>query len=379
MKKVLLYLTFFVGFLLFVSFKSNGWIDNDNLVLDTLRDLYSKPTSQWPKPTIDKGITFQELGVLPPSPINLNDDSVLKIVELGKILFFDPRLSGSNKISCSTCHSPNLNWTDGLKVSVGHKKAENTRNSPSIENVWFYKKLFWDGRANSLEEQAQFPLTSEIEMHQDMKVLPKKLNKIKGYQKLFINTFGSEKITSELIFKSLAIFQKTVLSTKTPFDLFLEGDKNILTNQQLEGLHLFRTKARCMNCHYGPLFTDNEFHNLGLSNYGKVNQDLGLYNATKNPKDSGKFKTPGLRNVMQTGPWFHDGSVKSIDSLMTLYNMGMLVPSYTLAQLEDPLLPKNDRLLRGIMLNKREISALVSFLDALSSKPMDIQIPKLPK
>lgn len=379
MKKVLLYLTFVISFLFFVSFKESNWVAKGNSFSDVLRELYSKPTSEWPKPTIDKGIAFQELSVLPSSPINLNDDSVRKIVELGKTLFFDPRLSGSNKISCSTCHSPNLNWTDGLKVSVGHKKAENTRNSPSIENVWFYKKLFWDGRANSLEEQAQFPLTSEIEMHQDMKVLPKKLYKIKGYQKLFTNTFGSDKITSELIFKSLAVFQKTVLSTKTPFDLFLEGDKNILTNQQLEGLHLFRTKARCMNCHYGPLFTDNEFHNLGLANYGKVNQDLGLYLATKNPKDSGKFKTPGLRNVMQTGPWFHDGSVKSMDSLMTLYNMGMLVPSYTLAQLEDPLLPKNDKLLRGIMLSKREISALVSFLDALSSKPMDIQIPKLPK
>ena len=374
MNKVLLYVSFLFTFLFFVSFKSNDYI-----ISDVLRELYSKPTSQWPKPTIDKGIVFEELGILPSSPINLDNDSVRKIVELGKTLFFDPRLSGSSKISCATCHAPELNWADGLRVSIGHNDAENTRNSPSIENVWFTKKLFWDGRANTLEEQAQMPLTSKIEMHQDMKVLAKKINKIKGYRSLFSEAFGVEKINTDLIFKSLATFQRTVVSTKTPFDLFLEGDKSILTNQQLEGLHLFRTKARCMNCHYGALFTDNEFHNLGLANYGKTHQDLGLYQTTKNPKDSGKFKTPGLRNVMQTGPWFHDGSVKSMDSLMNLYNMGMVVPSYTLAQLEDPLLPKNDRLLRGIMLSRREINSLVSFLGALSSKPMEIQVPTLPK
>lgn len=347
--------------------------------IDSLRYIYSKPSSQWPKPTVDKGINFEELAVLPPSPINLSDNSVKKIVELGKILFFDPRLSGAGKISCSSCHLPELNWTDGLKVSVGHDEAENTRNSPSIENVWFSKKLFWDGRANSLEDQAQIPLTSQIEMHQDMKVLAKKLNKIKGYRTLFADAYGVDKISNELIFNSLAIFQRTVTSAKTPFDLFLEGNKNALSDQQLEGLHLFRTKARCMNCHYGALFTDNDFHNLGLANYGKSNQDLGLYHATKNPKDSGKFKTPGLRNVMRTGPWFHDGSVKTMDSLMTLYNMGMMAPSFTMAQMEDPLFPQNDRLLRGIMLSRKEINAVISFLNAISTDPIVIKTPTLPK
>ena len=378
MNKIICCISIGLGILLLISFKSTK-VERADFYSDNLRETYSKPSSQWPKPNVDKGIIYEELGVLPPSPINLNDDSVRKIVELGRTLFFDPRLSSAGKISCSTCHLPNLHWTDGIKVSIGHDNAENTRNSPSIENVWFTKKLFWDGRANSLELQAQIPLTSKIEMHQDMKVLLKKLNKIEGYKSMFKTTYGVKKISNELIFSSLAIFQRTITSTKTPFDLFLEGDKNMLSNQQLEGLHLFRTKARCMNCHYGPLFTDNDFHNLGLANYGTAHQDLGLYETTKNPKDSGKFKTPGLRNVMQTGPWFHDGSVNSIDSLMDLYNMGMLVPSYTLAQLEDPLLPKNDRLLRGIMLSRKEKNSLISFLNALSSQPMDLQIPILPK
>lgn len=369
------------AFIILLTFSALS-LRNDHTALspiDSLRNIYSKPSSQWPKPTVDKGINFKELAILPPSPINLADDSVRKIVELGKVLFFDPRLSGAGKISCSSCHLPELNWTDGLKVSIGHKEAKNTRNSPSIENVWFSQKLFWDGRANSLEDQAQIPLTSQIEMHQDMKVLPKKLNKIKGYKALFADAYGVDKITNDLIFNSLAIFQRTVVSAKTPFDLFLEGDKNALSDQQLEGLHLFRTKARCMNCHYGALFTDNDFHNLGLANYGKSNQDLGLYHATKNPKDSGKFKTPGLRNTTRTGPWFHDGSVKSMDSLMTLYNMGMMAPSFTMAQMEDPLFPQNDRLLRGIMLSRKEINSLISFLDALSAKPIAIQTPTLPK
>lgn len=379
MRRVLFILLALFTLLLTLSAMSLRSGERYNLSIDSLRMIYAKPSSQWPKPTIDKGIIFEELGILPPSPIDLNNDSVKKIVELGKILFFDPRLSGAGKISCSSCHLPNLNWTDGLKVSLGHDQAENTRNSPSIENVWFTKRLFWDGRASSLEDQAQIPLTSKIEMHQDMKVLPKKLHKIKGYRKLFADTYGVDKITNELIFNSLAVFQRTVVSAKTPFDIFLEGDKNSLSDQQLEGLHLFRTKARCMNCHYGPLFTDNDFHNLGLANYGKANQDLGLYHATKNPKDSGKFKTPGLRNVMQTGPWFHDGSVKTMDSLMVLYNMGMMAPAYTMADLADPLFPQNDRLLRGIMLSRKEINSLISFLDALSSKPIPMQTPSLPK
>jgi len=142
---------------------------------------------------------------------------------------------------------------------------------------------------------------------------------------------------------------------------------------------LFRTKARCMNCHHGAYFTDKDFHNIGLTEYGTKNEDLGLYNVTKKPEDVGKFKTPGLRNVMQTGPWFHQGSVKSIDSLMVLYNMGM--PEHVVLdnQKNDPLVPKNDKLVRGIMLNVRERKAIIAFLEALSSPPVLVKVAQLPK
>ncbi|RZL69090.1 MAG: cytochrome-c peroxidase, partial [Pedobacter sp.] len=261
MNKVFLTLALIFTGLILLSFQSTNFNDDEELSIDSLRKVYSKPTDQWPKPTVDKGAVFQELGELPPSPVDLKNDSVKKVIELGKILFFDPRLSGSNQISCSSCHAPDLHWSDGRQVSVGHDHLTNIRNAPSLENVWFYKRLFWDGRAASLEEQAESPVAAHNEMHQDMKTLSKKLSKIKGYQPFFVDAFGSKTITNKRIFESLATFQRSIVSRRTPFDRFLARDKKALTDQQLVGLHLFRTKARCINCHNGPLFTDNEFHN----------------------------------------------------------------------------------------------------------------------
>jgi cytochrome c peroxidase len=378
MNKVIIALIVVFSFLLLLSFRSTELMQSDISLADSLRKKYSEPVNKWPKPTIDKGINYVEFGLIANFPVDLKDNYLKQRIELGKILFFDGRLSSSNEISCSSCHQPDLHFTDGLKVSIGHNKAAGTRNSPSLENVAYGNSFFWDGRAKTLEEQALGPISSEIEMHQEMKILPKKLKKIKGYRKLFKAAFGNEKINAERIFKSLADFQRTLISGKSAFDKFLESDKKSLTDQQVIGLNLFRTKARCMNCHYGPLFTDNEFHNLGLSNFGEKNQDLGLYNFTKKPEDAGKFKTPGLRNVMNTGPWFHDGSVNSIEQIMTLYNMGMPFPAFTMAQLDDPLLPKHDKLLRGIRLSQTEINALISFLHAISTKPIIIKQPILP-
>lgn len=378
MNKVLLGLSFLFSCLLFISFKGSNW-NTDELTLASLRKIYSKPSRYWPKPNVDKGIAFQELAVIQPSPINLSNDSIKKVVELGKLLFFDTRLSGSNQISCATCHNPALHWADGKEVSIGNEQLPNIRNAPSLENVWIYNSFFWDGRAKSLIEQAKGPITAHNEMNQDLKLLPRKLSKIKGYDTHFIAAFGTSQITNQRIFESLATFQQTIVSQETNFDKFLNGDKAALTDQQLLGLHLFRTKARCMNCHNGAYFTDKEFHNIGLTEYGTKNEDLGLYNITKNTGDVGKFKTPGLRNVTKTGPWFHRGSVKNMDSLMALYNMGMPEHEIKPGQENDPLLPKNDKLVRGIMLTIRERKALIAFLEALSSPPMAIKVEKLPK
>jgi len=379
MNKVFITLALILTGLILFSFQSSNFNNDDELSIDSLRKVYSKPTNEWPKPNVDKGAVFQELGELPPSPVDLKNDSVKKVMELGKILFFDPRLSGSNQISCSSCHAPDLHWADGRQVSIGHDHLANIRNAPSLENVWFYKKLFWDGRANSLEEQGESPIAAHNEMHQDTKALAKKLSKIKGYKAYFIDAFGDAKITNTKIFASLATFQRSIVSRRTPFDRFLAKDKKALTDQQLLGLHLFRTKARCINCHNGPLFTDNEFHNDGLTYYGRKYEDLGLYNVTKKPEDVGKFKTPGLRNVMKTAPWFHNGLFPNMDGVMNMYNIGMPVQRVKPEQTNDPLLPKNDKLLKGLMLSNAEKDAVVSFLDALTAPSILIRVEKLPQ
>ncbi|WAC39961.1 cytochrome-c peroxidase [Pedobacter sp. SL55] len=379
MNKALLILAFLLGGLLFISFKSNDWGIGGDLTIDSLRKVYAKPSKYWPKPNVDKEVAFEELLALKSPTIDLNNDSIKKVVELGKLLFFDNRLSGSNQISCATCHSPELNWADGKEVSLGHEQLPNIRNAPSLENVWIYNNFFWDGRAKTLVEQAEGPIAAHNEMNQDLKLLAKKLSKIKGYQPYFKAAFGSSKVTNQRIFESLATFQQTIVSGETKFDQFLKGNQNVLNDQELLGLHLFRTKARCMNCHNGAYFTDKQFHNIGLTEYGTKNEDLGLYNVTKKPEDVGKFKTPGLRNVMQTGPWFHQGSVKSMDSLMVLYNMGMPEHVIKPGQENDPLLPKNDKLVRGIMLTIRERKALIAFLEALSSPPIIVKVEQLPR
>lgn len=353
-------------------------MSSDGLTIDSLRKIYAQPSNFWPKPNVDKEVKFEELAALQPSPINLTNDSIRHVVELGKLLFFDTRLSGANQISCATCHNPELNWTDGMKVSIGHEQLENIRNAPSLENVWVYNSFFWDGRANSLVSQVEGPISAHNEMNQDLKSLSKKLSKIKGYRFYFKAAFGTAKITNKRVFESLATFQQTIVSQESNFDKFLKGDANALTDQELTGLHLFRTKARCMNCHHGAYFTDKDFHNIGLTEYGTKREDLGLYNVTKRPEDIGKFKTPGLRNVMKTGPWFHQGSVNSMDSLMVLYNMGMPEHVVLPGQENDPLLPKNDKLVRGIMLNVSERKAVIAFLAALSSSPIPVKVERFP-
>jgi cytochrome c peroxidase len=379
MKKVIVLLAFITVGLILLSFQSADFDLGEELSIDSLRKVYSKPIRFWPKPHLDEGAVFQELAELPPSPIDLKNDSVKKVVELGKILFFDPRLSGSNQISCSSCHAPDLHWADGRQVSVGHDHQKNIRNAPSLENVWSLKRLFWDGRSASLEEQVESPVAAHNEMHQDVKSLYKKLGKVKGYKTYFMAAFGSPKVTNKRIFESLATFQRSIVSRRTPFDRFLANNKKALNDQELVGLHLFRTKARCINCHNGPFLTDNEFHNDGLTYYKRKYEDLGLFNVTKKAEDVGKFKTPGLRNVMKTAPWFHNGLFPTMEGVLNMYNVGMPKQRVRPEQVNDPLLPQNDKLLKGLKLSLVERDALIAFLGALSSSTVLTRVEKLPE
>ena len=334
---------------------------------ENLRSIYSRPSSQWPKAFIDEGVAFTELGLLPASPIVSQQDSLQEVIALGKALFFDTRLSSSGKISCATCHQPTLNWTDGKPKSIGHEGAVNKRNSPTIQNSWFYKKLFWDGRARDLQDQAFAPIHSESEMNSDMPELLRKLRTIKGYRLLFTRAFGSEEINPDRMTEAIAVFEKTISSGKSRFDAFLEGDKRALTNGELRGLHLFRTKARCMNCHNGPLFSDNQFHNNGFHLNGDPATDKGFYTVTHNDSDIGKFKTPSLRDVLKTGPWMHNGMMTSMEDVLAHYIKGASAN------------PGTDPLVKMLYLTPRETADLLAFLGAISAPPLPFVMPVLPE
>lgn len=346
---------------------------------DTLRFLYSQPSDQWPAPDIDSIIKWQELGLLPGSPLKPYMDSLKHLILLGKTLFFDPRLSGSNQISCASCHVPDLSWTDGRGKSVGHDQQENKRNSPTLLNVWYYKHLFWDGRSKSLEDQAFSPINSETEMHSDMAEVMMKLRRIPGYKPMFDSAFRRGEISPETVTSAIAAFQRTLVSRKSDFDNFLSGRKEALSDAALRGLHLFRTKARCMNCHNGPLFTDNDFHNIGLTYYQREYEDLGRYNVTHRAEDVGKFKTPSLRDVIRTRPWMHNGLFDNINGILNMYSAGMAQPKPRPDQVADTLFPKTDKILRRLDLTKQEKEDVIAFLNAITAEPLQVRAPVMPK
>lgn len=379
MKRVLFIVSMVIGMVTILS----SFVDDDKtfdgLSFDTLRKIYSGPTSGWPKPFVDSNIVYHELGVLPKSPLDMKNDTLRRLVELGKKLFFDPRLSGSNQISCGTCHVPSMQWTDGRQVALGHDHKTGMRNTPGLNNIWASKFLFWDGRASSLEEQASGPLTSDIEMHQDMGKLVGKINKIKGYRMLFDSIYGTNKITNDKILHAIATYERSLVGRMSDFDYFLKGDKTRLTDRQLSGLHLFRTKARCVNCHNGPLFTDHDFHNVGLTYYGRKFEDLGRYNVTKKKEDIGKFKTPSLRDVMRTRPWFHNGLFDNMDGVLNMYNNGMPRPRPRPEFANDPLFPNTSEHLVKLSLTQREKEDIIAFLEAITSAPWTIRQPELPQ
>lgn len=381
MKRILLVLGCISTLLLGTS-----WLENHsdsavykNLIpADSLRKMYEQPVSAWPKPHIDEGVEWEELGSLPPDNSHLEWDRN-DTVKLGRLLFFDPRLSRSNQISCSSCHDPDRAWQDGRKISLGNDHLQGSRNTPSILNVHIQKELFWDGRSGSLEHQAIHPLAEHHEMDMEIKKLPRKLQKIKGYRENFKSVFNTKKITIEQIATAIASFEKTIKSRKTKFDRFLEGDHRALNDRELNGLHLFRTKARCMNCHSGTYFTDLDYHNIGLTYYGRKYEDLGRYAVTGMAEDVGKFKTPSLRGAMRTQPWMHNGLFDNMEGIINLYNSGMHQLDGKVDKSVDSLYPSTDKLLQPLHLTQQEKADLVLFIEALSGVEYKMPRPKLPE
>jgi len=349
----------------------------NDINIDDLREQYSQPVHLWPKPTLDEGVEHVEIGLIPiPTFPQANPFSKEKVL-LGEKLFHDPRLSRSGQIACASCHDRDLGWADGRAVSFGHDRLKGRRNAPSIENSAFWQMLFWDGREASLEEQALMPILDPVEMNFSIEELEQRLNQNEVYKAEFKKVFNADRVKATDIAKALATYQRTILSRSSDFDYFLQSSKQKnekaklafskkLSDQALWGLHLFRTKARCMNCHSGPLFSDNKFHNLGLTWYKRELEDLGRFKVTKQPDDVGKFKTPSLRGVMNTKPWMHNGSFANMEGILNVYNAGGF--KFT-KDPNDEMSPVTSKLLKPLNLNYEEMKALEAFLHSITASP----------
>ena len=294
------------------------------------------------------------LGLLPIQWPEDNPYSTDK-VELGRLLYFDKRLSADGTVSCANCHHPSFAFADGLAVSTGIKGQKGGRSAPTVFNRAYSLAQFWDGRAKTLEEQAKGPMANPIEMGNTHENLVVRLKQIAGYRPLFVKAFGTEDFTIDHVAKAIATYERTVLSGNSAYDRFKAGDKKALTPAQVDGLDVFQNKAKCDQCHEGINFTTNAYHNLGIGT-DKPNPDEGRYVVTKDPKDWGAFKTPTLREIARTAPYMHDGSLKTLEEVVDFYDKGG-IPNKNL-----------DEHLKPLHLTAGDKKDLVEFLKSLNGE-----------
>lgn len=302
--------------------------------------------------------------LLPTMEIPPDNPQTKEKIELGKMLFFDPRLSGNNRISCATCHNPKLGWSDGLPRGKSVTGDELSRNVPTIFNAGLNRFQMWDGRFPSLEEQALKPVANTMEMNQEIDRLPDKLKAIPGYVSLFKKIFNDE-ITLDNIAKAIASFERTVVSTNSPYDRSFKGDEEALSPMAQKGRTIFFSQGRCAMCHGGYNFTDNLFHNLGVPDLGP--KDLGRYNVTLVEYDTGAFKTPTLRSVALNAPYMHNGIFNTLEEVVEFYNLGGGKNKYL------------DPVMTPLKLSEEEKTSLVEFLKSLTGEEMELTPPALPQ
>ena len=296
-----------------------------------------------------------------PSPTS-NPPTAAKIA-LGKQLFFDPRLSGANTMSCATCHLPDKAFADGLAKSPGNDGQPLNRNTLSLANVALFDSLLWDGRASSLEEQAFDPLQSPLEMNQNLDELERELNAIDGYRRQFQDVYGTP-ITRDGIAKSLAAFERTLVTQPAPLDRYLAGDKQAISKAAERGFELFQTEAGCIRCHHGPLLSDGKFYRIGASW-----RDRGRGLVTHKAEDDYRFRTPSLRNVAQTAPYMHDGSLETLYDVVLFYFRA--VPASTPQGQPLDINPRLDS-------SFSDIDNIVAFLHCLTGTLPEVTPPELP-
>jgi len=312
-------------------------------------------------------------------------------VALGEKLFFDSRLSGDGTVACTTCHDPARAFTDGRPVSVGIHGGVGQRNAPTVLNALYNKTQFWDGRVNTLEQQAALPITNPFEMGSaSIGDAVSKIAEEKDYQTQFMQAFGRG-VNEQDMLRAISAYERTLFSFDSPFDHFIAGDANAIDDSAKRGWELFNSKARCNLCHAlsdkqrdVTVFTDNDFHNIGIGilrhRVGPLAQQaehelaqgnlpdvdkaaitsdlsvLGRFLLTKKQSDIAAFKTPDLRNVLVTGPYFHDGSMQTLWDALDHYNKG--------DGISDPWLDED---MQPLALTESEIDDLVALLVSLTS------------
>ncbi|WP_145855062.1 cytochrome-c peroxidase [Pedobacter suwonensis] len=320
----------------------------------------NRPVENFPAPTPAR---LEVPGNLPKVADDADNPLSAEGIELGRILFYDARLSGNNKLSCASCHRQDIAFSDATALtSIGVSAKPLHRHTPTLFNLaWAKSGLFWDGGSKNLESQALGPLTSEDEMHQDLYELERELKAVPDYVKRFKLVFNRE-ITSTDVLKALAQFQRTLISAGSRYDLYIRKVPGAtLSSQELQGLAL--VNAKCGSCHQGELFTDYSYHNNGID--AAFPADLegiyqGRYRVSFDLADMGKFKTPSLRNVMLTAPYMHDGRFSNLDQVLDHYRSGI---TYS-ATVDRALYQNNGNL--GIPISQAEKAAIKAFLSALT-------------
>ena len=304
---------------------------------------------------------------------NVRDGFTPQQIDLGRYLFFDPALSKDGTVSCASCHQPDKGFSDGRKTSVGIHQTSLKRAAPSLWNVAFYKKFFWDARATSLEEQMTGPLYSEEEMGTTREQLLKTLNGIKPYRNMFKEAFpdkSSDEIELQEIYTSIAAFESTLISLNSRYDQYAHGFHEALSKEELEGLNIFRSfVARCAECHTPPLFTNQQIAVIGLGEPDGKPLDPGAQAVFKDSTMRGGFKVPSLRNITHTAPYSHAGKFDSLRDMVEFYTLG-----------RGHAVPASEKLhihwhIWEPQLTQKEVDRLVDFLEALSDESFKPKVP----
>ncbi len=330
------------------------------------------------------------LAPLPAVSIPADNPQTPEKVELGRMLFFDPRLAGDSSLSCATCHVPEKGFSNGVDMSPAYPGTKHWRHVPTVLNAAYLTQLFWDGRSHSLEDQAQGPIQAPIEMNQNPGHLVEKLSQIPWYTAKFKQVFNSD-VTFDNLAKAIASFERTIVSRNVPFDSYLKGDQSAISAAEKRGLALFKGKAKCFACHSGALLTDQGLHATGVPELAslktdsdriatrhffakdagykdyRIDADYGQELITKSAKDRYKFKTPSLREITETAPYMHNGAFETLEDVVDFYDRG------------GGDLPNKDPILVPLGLTDSEKEDLIAFLECLTGDEIKVTKPELPR